>query len=55
MACSGRGRIVYVTCSVLRAENENRTAAFLERYDDLLPIDAKAQANSAGLPALTQH
>jgi 16S rRNA (cytosine967-C5)-methyltransferase len=49
------GRIVYVTCSVLRAENEDRIAAFLERHDDLLPIDANAQANSAGLPALAQH
>ena len=49
------GRIVYVTCSVLRAENEDRIAAFLERHDDLLPIDANAQANVAGLPALAQH
>jgi 16S rRNA (cytosine967-C5)-methyltransferase len=49
------GRIVYITCSVLRAENEERIAAFLERHDDLLPIDAKAQANSAGLPALAEH
>ena len=49
------GRIVYVTCSVLRAENEDRIAAFLERHDDLLPIDANAQANSAGLPALAEH
>ena len=49
------GRIVYVTCSILRAENEDRIAAFLERHDDLLPIDANAQANSAGLPALAEH
>ena len=49
------GRIVYITCSVLRAENEDRIAAFLERHDDLLPIDAKAQANAAGLPALAEH
>ena len=49
------GRIVYVTCSVLRAENEDRIAAFLERHEDFLPIDANAQANSAGLPALAQH
>jgi 16S rRNA (cytosine967-C5)-methyltransferase len=25
------------------------------RHDDLLPIDANAQANSAGLPALAEH
>jgi 16S rRNA (cytosine967-C5)-methyltransferase len=49
------GRIVYITCSVLRDENEDRIAAFMGRHDDLLPIDAKAQANSAGLPALAQH
>ena len=49
------GRIVYVTCSVLRAENEDRIAAFLERHDDCLPIDANAQASSAGLPALAEH
>ena len=49
------GRIVYVTCSVLKAENEDRIAAFMARHDDLLPIDAKAQANSAGLPALAEH
>jgi 16S rRNA (cytosine967-C5)-methyltransferase len=55
IACRGRGRIVYVTCSVLRAENEDRIAAFLERHDDLLPIDAKAQANSSGLPALAER
>ena len=49
------GRIVYVTCSILRAENEDRIAAFLERHDDCLPIDANAQARSAGLPALAEH
>ena len=49
------GRIVYITCSVLRAENEDRIAAFMARHDDLLPIDANAQANSAGLPALAEH
>jgi 16S rRNA (cytosine967-C5)-methyltransferase len=49
------GRIVYITCSVLRAENEDRIAAFMARHDDLLPIDAHAQANSAGLPALAEH
>jgi 16S rRNA (cytosine967-C5)-methyltransferase len=49
------GRIVYVTCSVLRAENEDRIAAFMARHDDLLPIDAAGQARSAGLPALAEH
>jgi 16S rRNA (cytosine967-C5)-methyltransferase len=27
----------------------------MRRHDDLLPIDAKAQASSASLPALAQH
>ncbi len=49
------GRLVYVTCSVLRAENEDRIAAFLERHDDFLPVDAAAQAGAAGMPALADH
>ena len=49
------GRIVYVTCSVLRAENEDRIAAFLARRDDFLPVDAAAQARAAGLPALAER
>ncbi len=49
------GRIVYITCSVLRAENEDRIAAFLERHEDFLPIDAGSQARSASLPALAEH
>jgi 16S rRNA (cytosine967-C5)-methyltransferase len=27
----------------------------MARHDDLLPIDANAQANSAGLPGLAEH
>ena len=49
------GRLVYVTCSVLRAENEDRAAAFLARHDDMLPLDAATQARSAGLAALAAH
>jgi 16S rRNA (cytosine967-C5)-methyltransferase len=49
------GRIAYVTCSVIRAENEDRIAEFLSRHDDLLPIDAGAQARAAGVPALAEH
>ena len=49
------GRLVYATCSVLRAENEDRIAAFLSRNDDLLPVDAGVQARMAGLPALASH
>ena len=49
------GRIVYVTCSVLRAENEDRVAAFLAAHDDFLPVDAAAQARSAGLAPLVER
>ncbi len=49
------GRIVYVTCSVLRPENEDRVAAFLSRHDDLLPVDAGTQARAAGLASLAEH
>ncbi len=49
------GRIVYVTCSVLRPENEDRVAAFLARHDDMLPVDAAAQARAAGLSPLADH
>ena len=49
------GRIVYVTCSVLRPENEDRIAAFLSRHDDMLPVDAKTQARAAGLSPLAEH
>ena len=49
------GRIVYVTCSVLRAENEDRVAAFLATHDNFLPIDAATQARAAGLSGLADH
>jgi 16S rRNA (cytosine967-C5)-methyltransferase len=49
------GRFVYVTCSVLRPENEDRVAAFLSRHDDMLPVDAATQARAAGLAPLAEH
>ncbi len=49
------GRVVYATCSLFRAENEDRVAAFLARHDDMLPLDAGAQARRAGLAALAEH
>jgi 16S rRNA (cytosine967-C5)-methyltransferase len=48
------GRIVYVTCSVLNAENEARVTAFLEAHLDFLPIDAAHMAKSAGLAEVAQ-
>jgi 16S rRNA (cytosine967-C5)-methyltransferase len=49
------GRIVYVTCSVLDAENEHRVSSFLEAHADFLPLDAAHMARAAGLPALAEH
>jgi 16S rRNA (cytosine967-C5)-methyltransferase len=48
------GRLVYVTCSVLKPENEDRIAAFLSAHPDFLPLDAGAMARGAGLPALAE-
>ncbi len=46
------GHLVYVTCSVLKAENEDRVAAFLEAHADFLPIEAAHWARACGLEAL---
>jgi 16S rRNA (cytosine967-C5)-methyltransferase len=46
------GRLVYVTCSVLRAENEDQIDAFLHDRPDFLPVGAAHLARSAGLPEL---
>lgn len=46
------GRLLYVTCSLLKAENEDRVTAFLETHPDYLPIDAGHMAKAAGLPKL---
>ncbi|TBR71290.1 MAG: RsmB/NOP family class I SAM-dependent RNA methyltransferase, partial [Nevskiaceae bacterium] len=46
------GRLIYVTCSILREENENRLARFLESHDDFAPIGAVELAAAAGLPEL---
>ena len=48
------GRLVYVTCSVLKAENEDRIAAFLETHAGFLPLDAAHMARGAGLPDLAR-
>jgi 16S rRNA (cytosine967-C5)-methyltransferase len=49
------GRLVYVTCSLFKAENEDRIAEFLSRRDDFLPIEASHLARAAGLPALAAY
>ncbi len=46
------GRLIYVTCSLLREENEDRIAAFLARQDEFVPIGANELAEAAGLAEL---
>jgi len=46
------GHLVYVTCSLLKAENEDRIAAFLAAHDAFLPLEAAHWASACGLPAL---
>jgi 16S rRNA (cytosine967-C5)-methyltransferase len=46
------GHLVYVTCSLLKVENEDRIAAFLAARDNFLPLEAAHWAASCGLPAL---
>lgn len=47
------GRLVYVTCSLLKEENEDRIADFLGRHSEFAPIPAATLAEAAGLPALS--
>ena len=49
------GRIVYITCSLLKAENEDRVAAFLESRPDYLPLEAAHWARICRLEALAAH
>ena len=46
------GRILYVTCSVLVEENEDRIAAFLTRHANFSPVDPAQLATEAGLASL---
>ena len=46
------GALCYITCSVLRAENEDRVNAFLEAHPNFLPRDAAHMARKAGMPQL---
>lgn len=49
------GRIAYVTCSVLRVENEARVEAFLAAHPDFLPLDMAHAARKAGVPDLAER
>jgi len=46
------GRLLYVTCSVLREENEDRLAAFLALAPTFGLLDARDVVRRAGMPAL---
>ncbi len=48
------GRLIYITCSLLPAENEERIAAFLARHTDFSAIGAGALVAAAGLPELAR-
>jgi len=48
------GRLAYVTCSVLREENEDQVAAFLESNPDFAARSAVEMAEQAGLPELAR-
>ncbi len=47
-----RGRILYVTCSLLREENEDRLAAFLGSHADYKSLPALELAEKARMPGL---
>lgn len=48
------GRILYVTCSVLREENEDRLDAFLAAHPDFSSVPAAKLVERAGLPPLAR-
>jgi 16S rRNA (cytosine967-C5)-methyltransferase len=49
------GRLVYVTCSLLKSENEDRVAEFLSARVDFAPIEAAHLARATGLPELAPY
>ena len=49
------GRLLYVTCSVLREENEDPVLALLSAEPSLAPVDGAHLARKAGVPALAER
>jgi 16S rRNA (cytosine967-C5)-methyltransferase len=49
------GRIAYITCSVLRDENDDAVSAFLGRHDGFAPVAPAKAAAAAGLDALANR
>lgn len=49
------GRLVYITCSMLMDENEDRLAAFHKSHPDFVSVPAKEAARRAGLELLADY
>jgi 16S rRNA (cytosine967-C5)-methyltransferase len=49
------GRLVYITCSLLDAENGAQVKAFLAENPDFAIVDPTANAKAAGLEAIAQN
>ena len=47
-----KGRLLYITCSLLEAENEAQIARFLSAHPEFESIEAEDLAHAAGLPQL---
>ncbi|MBL1257215.1 RsmB/NOP family class I SAM-dependent RNA methyltransferase [Methylocystis sp. Sn-Cys] len=48
------GRLAYVTCSLLRDENEEQVAAFLAGHSEFAALSGATAAEAAGLPELAR-
>ncbi len=49
-----KGRLLYITCSLLRDENETQIERFLVLHPELDFVEAAAMAANAGLPRLAE-
>lgn len=49
------GRLVYITCSLLDAENGAQVKAFLAANPDFSVVDPAANARAAGIESIAQH
>jgi 16S rRNA (cytosine967-C5)-methyltransferase len=49
------GRLVYITCSVMAEENEDRLHAFRAVHTEFKPVPVKEALSAAGLDALGVH
>jgi 16S rRNA (cytosine967-C5)-methyltransferase len=51
---NAKGRLLYITCSLLRDENETQIERFLGLHPELECLEAAAMAANAGLPQLAE-